>query len=558
MNITYLISPGFFPTCLREIGSWYDDLVEKNEVEVYQANYKLWEYIFSPDIGELYPKEIKARIENHGRETAEVLKSFRCREIYENLDAYRNSISKLLSYFELLNSAQNECGFYFPYGVFVKKLNYKKSQVFLEYCAENSMLHKLIEKSLIDINRNTDVLFIKVSSNEELLNSMICVNILKKNNPNIYCCLVDHSFENFSLSNILDDDSNLLKVFDSIIKYKDEKDFIIPALVDDISKGNKKLGILTAESFDNISVNNNKISSMPVIDAFNVENMITMRISYNKCYWSKCTFCVQNVKYRHNTNEIINVEGAVNKIERFIKDGYTQFSFSDEALSPYFLKSFCREIIKRGLNLKWGCRCRFEKAFNDELLKLMKTAGCYEILFGLEAVSEKVLKSMRKYEDIPTVNDIKEIVYNTHKNGIVPHLTTIVGYPTETVQDSIDTVEFIKEIVRTIPEAVCVINKFALFPKSTIAENSNKFNIDVKANDEDIPYDLKFNYISGPYSEKDYLDKLILKLNKELYEATYWHKFGSDYSTKVVKLMYSSTGHGAIFKNNLKAVFKYR
>lgn len=559
MNITYLIPSGKFPTCIRDIGDWYENISNiKNKVDIYHSNREFWKILFSYDLISILHKFLNNADEESLLKSidnsSEVLEKFKDKNVYKNLESYSEYVLKAIKHLNVLNSIQEECRFYFPQGAQIKNLNYKSSYELVKFSTKESLIYNLIKESLSNIKQKIDVLLIQVSSHQELLNSMIAVNILKKANKDIYVCLVDHSFENFSLlSNIeeLKKNKNLFKIFDSIIEYKSEKDFVIKALIEDIDKGNRKRGFLNINQFRCEEKEKSKNRVMPLINIFAPSNILSMRLGNNKCYWSKCNFCVQNIKYKYEKNNDISIEEIVDRISKFIKVGYEYFSFSNEALSPQFLKQFSFQIIKKNLKFRWACRCRVDKLITSDLLNMMKQAGCYEIMFGIESISKQVLKSMNKYSIMPTNNDIKRILLDTHNSRIIPHVTLIVGYPTEEPEDSIKTVMFMEKLVEVIPELIIIINKFTVFPKSVIAKNPEKFHIVLEDYYGDVPYSINFKYKEGQYSEEGYVDSLIKKFNEGIFQKTYWSKYRNNYIVKKVKSLYSVSGHGVILKNEM-------
>ena len=99
-------------------------------------------------------------------------------------------------------------------------------------------------------------------------------------------------------------------------------------------------------------------------------------------------FCVQNDKHNDpRPPSPDEVPAALDRIEAQIAAGYRTFIFSDEALAPALLRRFCQGVLDRGLRFRWSSRCRMEPNVDRELLSLMRKAGCFEVLYGLESSS---------------------------------------------------------------------------------------------------------------------------------------------------------------------------
>ena len=136
----------------------------------------------------------------------------------------------------------------------------------------------------------------------------------------------------------------------------------------------------------------------------------------------KCTFCYRMDKgFRPRNNESI-----IEEIKFLKKDyGITYIAFSDELLmsSVERTESLCRDFIKARLNVKWDCNGRLNYARQD-LLKLMKKAGCVFINYGIESMDENVLRNMKKGL---TTKQITMGIDETLKAGISPGLNIIFG-----------------------------------------------------------------------------------------------------------------------------------
>lgn len=146
----------------------------------------------------------------------------------------------------------------------------------------------------------------------------------------------------------------------------------------------------------------------------------------------QCTFCYRmDEGFRPRSNDSI-----IEEIEYLKKRyGITYIAFSDELLmtSKQRTVSICEDFIRKGLNIKWDCNGRLNYAV-PEVLDVMKRAGCVFINYGIEAMDNKVLKSMRK--NLTTEQIIKGIEA-TLEAGISPGYNIIFG----NIGDNRDTLE---------------------------------------------------------------------------------------------------------------------
>lgn len=146
----------------------------------------------------------------------------------------------------------------------------------------------------------------------------------------------------------------------------------------------------------------------------------------------QCNFCYRMDKgYRPR-----GVEGIIEEI-RFLQRNYgvSYINFSDELLMASVARTeeVCHAFLKAKLKIKWWCSGRLNFARPD-LLKLMKRAGCVFINYGIEAMDDAVLRTMRKHL---TVKQIREGIAATLAAGISPGYNIIFGH----IGDNRDTLE---------------------------------------------------------------------------------------------------------------------
>lgn len=194
------------------------------------------------------------------------------------------------------------------------------------------------------------------------------------------------------------------------------------------------------------------------------------------CYWSQCSFCDVNLDYIGNY-QLTTAEKLADKIEKIIKDtGITGFHFVDEAAPPKMLKALSKELIKRELKITWWTNIRFEKTFTFELCELMAKAGCIAVTGGLEVASDRLLAKMKKGVDIAQVT---RVTNNFSQHGVMVHAYLMYGFPTETQQETIDSLE----VVRQLFQKNCIQSGFwHLFTTtvhSPIGKNPDEFGIKI-------------------------------------------------------------------------------
>ena len=161
------------------------------------------------------------------------------------------------------------------------------------------------------------------------------------------------------------------------------------------------------------------------------------------CYWKKCSFCDVSLDYI-GRYETASAEVLVDRIEAIVREtGQTGFHFVDEAAPPKALKSLALELIKRDLNISWWGNIRFEKTFTPELCQLLAQSGCIAVSGGLEVASDRLLSLMKKGV---SVDQVARVTRAFSDAGVLVHAYLMYGFPTQTVQDTVDALEYVRQL----------------------------------------------------------------------------------------------------------------
>jgi hypothetical protein len=161
------------------------------------------------------------------------------------------------------------------------------------------------------------------------------------------------------------------------------------------------------------------------------------------CYWKKCSFCDVSLDYISRF-DAASAETLADRIEAIVKEtGQTGFHFVDEAAPPKSLKALAAEIQKRQLQISWWGNIRFEKTFTPELCQQLADSGCIAISGGLEVASDRLLKLMKKGV---SVEQVARVTKGFSDAGILVHAYLMYGFPTQTVQDTVDALEYVRQL----------------------------------------------------------------------------------------------------------------
>jgi hypothetical protein len=161
------------------------------------------------------------------------------------------------------------------------------------------------------------------------------------------------------------------------------------------------------------------------------------------CYWKKCSFCDVSLDYI-SRYDAAGAETLVDRIEAIVAEtGQTGFHFVDEAAPPKSLKALAAELQRRRVQISWWGNIRFEKSFSPALCQQLADSGCIAISGGLEVASDRLLALMKKGV---TVEQVARVTKGFADAGILVHAYLMYGFPTQTVQETVDALETVRQL----------------------------------------------------------------------------------------------------------------
>ena len=265
-------------------------------------------------------------------------------------------------------------------------------------------------------------------------------------------------------------------------------------------------------------------------------NKLTMA---HGCYWGKCTFCDISLDYI-KLYEPIAAKILVDRMEELIaQTGENGFHFVDEAAPPALMREVALEIIKRKLVVTWWTNIRFEKSFTADLCLLLKESGCIAVSGGLEVASDRLLELIKKGV---TVEQVAQVTRNFTESGIMVHAYLMYGYPTQTIQETVDSLEMVRQLFElgvlqsgfwhqfamTAHSPVGMFpEEFGVIPEQneiTFANNDINFKDKTGINHDKFSYGLKkslFNYMHGICFDYDLQDWFDFKIPKTKIPSDY-------------------------------------
>lgn len=246
-------------------------------------------------------------------------------------------------------------------------------------------------------------------------------------------------------------------------------------------------------------------------------NKLTMA---HGCYWGKCTFCDISLDYI-KLYEPIAAKILVDRMEELIaQTGENGFHFVDEAAPPALMREVALEIIKRKLVVTWWTNIRFEKSFTADLCLLLKESGCIAVSGGLEVASDRLLELIKKGV---TVEQVAQVTRNFTESGIMVHAYLMYGYPTQTIQETVDSLEMVRQLFELGVLQSGFWHQFAMTAHSPVGMFPEKFGV--------IPEQNEIMFANNDINFKDKTginhDKFSYGLKKSLFN--YMHGICFDY-----------------------------
>ena len=200
-------------------------------------------------------------------------------------------------------------------------------------------------------------------------------------------------------------------------------------------------------------------------------NKLTMA---HGCYWGKCTFCDISLDYI-KVYEPIAAKLLCDRMEELVQQtGQTGFHFVDEAAPPALMRALALEIIRRKMTVSWWTNIRFEKKFTRDLCLLLKASGCIAVSGGLEVASDRLLKLIDKGV---TVEQVARVNRNFTDAGIMVHAYLMYGFPTQTIQETVDSLEMVRQLFEIGVLQSAFWHQFAMTAHSPIGLEPEKYGV---------------------------------------------------------------------------------
>lgn len=193
------------------------------------------------------------------------------------------------------------------------------------------------------------------------------------------------------------------------------------------------------------------------------------------CYWKKCAFCDTALDYIGRYDPA-SVDVTLDRIRRLRDEtGESGFHFVDEAMPPAMMRRLAERLIAERVEISWWGNVRFDRALLD-MAPLLAESGCVGITGGLEVASDRVLALMEKGVSL---EQAARICRALAREDIFTHAYLIYGFPTQTAQETIDALEYVRQMFQAGSLHSAYWHEFSLTTYSPIARDPGKFGLTI-------------------------------------------------------------------------------
>lgn len=215
------------------------------------------------------------------------------------------------------------------------------------------------------------------------------------------------------------------------------------------------------------------------LDSYFSPNLVPVLKPTRGCYWNRCSFCNNRYLNNYTTYRFRDPERVFHDFVTLYEEfGVEEFTLWEEAAVPKCLKRLAELISESDYDFKWFAEARLDRIYTEDLFKTLYQGGCRGMVFGVESGSKRIQKLMNKGYDLDVCRDV---IRNCSKAKIRVYITLMVGFPSETPQEVLDTIEFVSENSRYIFHAG--VSHFGLRKYTETYDNPDKFGITIEKND---------------------------------------------------------------------------
>ncbi len=353
---------------------------------------------------------------------------------------------------------------------------------------EENYFYDLYEKWYLPsiLSEDIDIMGISITSVEQIIPGLTLAHLVKKHRPEIHITVGGSVFTKL-VDRLEKNGSPVFQFVDSLVVHEGETPLL--RLVQELRSGKdlSKVPNLVYEVDGTVTVNRpfakEELNLLPTpdfdglpLDLYLSPERVLPIMGSRGCYWERCAFC--SIPFDHMDFHVRYAENVVNDVKS-LKEKYNcnYFFFTDEALPINFMKTFAGKIVEQNLNIQWTGELKFEKSMlKENRMELLYRSGCRKLIFGLESYNQRVLDSMKKGVELEVVD---KTVEECLRIGIAMHFYLICGFPTETREEVMDSVNFVLNDQRLLdsPGFSCIASQFDLEKGTPLEKNPAEWHI---------------------------------------------------------------------------------
>jgi anaerobic magnesium-protoporphyrin IX monomethyl ester cyclase len=192
------------------------------------------------------------------------------------------------------------------------------------------------------------------------------------------------------------------------------------------------------------------------------------------CAWHRCAFCRTGLTMVHHSQQP-SPDFLYTQLKSVVdQTGVRNFQFIDDSASPEVLQELSERLIDGHLRITWFANIRFGPRITSELCALLRRAGCRQLKLGLESYNDRLLRLMNKGISTKTID---RVLSSASAAGLDVHANMMVGLPTESERDALDSFNAIWRFYRSGALRSFIYSVFQITPYSRIAEQPEQYGI---------------------------------------------------------------------------------
>jgi len=195
------------------------------------------------------------------------------------------------------------------------------------------------------------------------------------------------------------------------------------------------------------------------------------------CYWKKCTFCDITLPYIGDFDPMSARELADQMDAMHAQTGLFGFHFTDEAAPPSLMVSLSLELLRRGRSYRFWGNIRYDSYFTPDRCRLLAAGGMVAVTGGIEVASDEVLPKIAKGITVPQVIKVLQAFKQAR---ILTHAYLMYGFPGETRQDTINSLEILRQMAAADILQSGYFHFFSLTAHAPVAKKPELYGIRIK------------------------------------------------------------------------------